>query len=548
MTSNKKSSFFNQILLLLTVAVIAFGCAVQQKPQGGPRDRLAPKLLKATPVNKTRKFSAKQIQLEFDEFFALTNQYQEINITPAQDKPPEYKVRQKNLIIELKDTLLKNTTYVINFGKSIHDVNEGNVLKNFTYVFSTGDHIDSLSISGTVVNTTTQLKEKDITVMLFDLKQDSLLFGKKKPGIYTTTDSSGNFTLSNLKADTYRIYALKETASDKIFNSDNELIAFSKKPLVLKKDTTGVQLSLFKPIPPKLRLTDHRFDSDGRMLFIFNKGLVKPSARIIYPAGLDEQKITEYSKTGDSVLIYSKNMDFDSIKVEFSDNKTPVDTSTLRKGRKDAFTRTVALSYNLTKGGVFLKPGTDLHFAANLPIASVEQSMITLNEDSAAVNFTLLKDTGNTKGYTIKYRWKQKAQYNLVFNEDALITIYGDKNKKLTKRFSIDKPENYSNLTLKVTLPDTGKAYVVELLNDNKNTVRSDAITKNTTLNYRGFPAAKYTIRVVYDDNRNGKWDSGSLKEKLQPENVWVNDKVLTLRQNWDAEEAITVPKEVITP
>ena len=119
-------------------------------------------------------------------------------------------------------------------------MNEGNILKNFTYVFSTGAHIDSLSITGNVINTQTQEREKDITVMLFSLKQDSLLFGKKKPTIYTTTDSAGNFSLNNLHADDYRIYALKEVNPNKIYDNDKELIAFNKKTIHLTTDTAGI--------------------------------------------------------------------------------------------------------------------------------------------------------------------------------------------------------------------------------------------------------------------------------------------------------------------
>ena len=129
-------------------------------------------------------------------------------MSPAPEKLPTYKASKKSLVVNFKDSLQKNTTYVINFGKAIADVNEGNVLKNFTYVFSTGAHIDSLSVSGNVKNLMTQEKEKDVTVMLFPLKQDTL-FGKKKPTIYATTDSSGNFSLNNLHDGDYRIYALK---------------------------------------------------------------------------------------------------------------------------------------------------------------------------------------------------------------------------------------------------------------------------------------------------------------------------------------------------
>src|SRR5579863_10446923 len=184
MRLNKKAVFLSKILAFLAVAIIIFSCASMQKPQGGPRDRTPPKLLKATPPNMTRNFTAKEIRLEFDEFFTLKNQSQEISVSPAQEKPATFKISKKTIIVDFKDSLQKNTTYVINFGKSIADVNEGNILSNFTYVFSTGPHIDSLSVSGSVRNSLTGEKEKDVTVMLMTPKQDTSLWGKKKPTIY----------------------------------------------------------------------------------------------------------------------------------------------------------------------------------------------------------------------------------------------------------------------------------------------------------------------------------------------------------------------------
>jgi hypothetical protein len=171
MTLNKKWVKIHQFFVVCLLMLVAFGCAVPQKPQGGPKDILAPKLLMATPANKTRNFNAKEIKLDFDEYFRLNNPYQEITVSPAQEKI-EYKIKQKSLIITLKDTLQKNTTYVINFGKAITDVNEGNPLTNFTYVFSTGPFIDSLSISGHVDNNFSLDKQRDVSVLLFTLKQD----------------------------------------------------------------------------------------------------------------------------------------------------------------------------------------------------------------------------------------------------------------------------------------------------------------------------------------------------------------------------------------
>src|SRR6201996_5840482 len=287
MRLNKKTAFLREIFLPFVIFLMLIGCASQQKPQGGPKDRTPPKLLKATPPNMTRNFKAKQIKLDFDEYFTLKNQTQEVSFSPAMDKLPTYKVSKKSIVVDFKDTLQKNTTYVINFGKSIADVNEGNVLQNFTYVFSTGSHIDSLSVAGNVQNLMTQEKEtKDVTVMLFPVKRDSL-FGKKRPTIYATIDSSGNFTMNNLHEGDYYIYALKEIAANRIYDNDNELIAFQTQPVHLRKDTANIHLFLYKQEPEKFRMIDHRFDLDGKILFTFNKPIDNPSVKIIQPATLD---------------------------------------------------------------------------------------------------------------------------------------------------------------------------------------------------------------------------------------------------------------------
>jgi hypothetical protein len=548
MTLNKKCLFFYKNLLFIVILMTSFGCAVQQPIQGGPKDRTPPKLLKATPENLTHNFSAKQIKLDFDEYFKLSSPFQEITVFPAQEKPVDYKIKQKSLIITLKDTLQKNTTYVINFGKAIADVNEGNILKNFTYVFSTGNHIDSLSLSGSVTDQLTQKREKDVTVFLFTPKQDSLLFGKKKPSIYATTDTAGNFTLNNLKEGVYKIYALKEKAPNKIYDNEDELIAFSKKPINLTHDTSGIKLSLFVQEPQKLRFVDRRFDVDGKMIFVFNKPVENPSVRIINPAAIDQQKVVDISKTRDTVLIYSKSLDFDSVGVAFYSNNKPIDTTYLHKTRKETYNRVLGINYGLTKSGSAIKPGTDLHLYSNLPISAFEQSLISLKEDSTFVNFTLAQDTGTTKALTLKYRWRPKSNYLITINDGAITDIYGDKIKKQFKRFIVDNPENYSQLTLKVTVPDTVGAYVVELLmNDQKIPVRRDRVTKSTSLLYKSYPTGKYTVRVVYDDNKNGKWDPGSIKRNTQPENIWISDKIIDLRANWELEEPLIIPKEPIS-
>ena len=547
---NPKSAFISKILCFIIPAFIVFGCASIQKPQGGPRDLTPPKLLRAVPENMTRNFTAKKIELDFDEFYKLSNQYQEITVSPAMEKQPEYNINRKKLVIEFKDSLQKNTTYVINFGKAIQDVNESNVLNNFTYVFSTGPHIDSLSMSGTVINSITQEKEKEATVMLFPLKQDSLLFGKKKPTIFTTTDSSGNFSLNNLHEDEYRIYALKEPSPNKIFDNDKELIAFSNKPIKLTKDTSNIRLSLFQQVPEKFRLTEKKFTPNGVLSLIFNKRLSNPSLKVVYPPNFDNQKIYEISKTQDTALVYMRNMDFDSLRVAILDNNKPIDTIYQNKGRKESFTRLLTFKFNINRDNR-LKPNTDLRITSNLPIETFETGLITLTEDSVNVtNFTIQKDTASAgaRSLLLKYRWRASSKYQLIINDAAIVDIYGDKNKRQGVNFEADKPGNYSQLTLKVTVPDETRQYVVDLLDDQKNIVRSDVVTKNTSIVYKNYLTSKYRVRVIYDANKNGRWDSGNVRQHRQPENIWNSEKEISLRANWEAEEPIDVPTEAVNP
>jgi hypothetical protein len=546
MRLNKKSAFSPLKFLVFITALLIIGCASMQKPQGGPRDRTPPKLLKATPSNMTRNFSVKQIRLDFDEYFSLKNQTQEITVSPTMDKAPTFKTSKKSLVVDFKDTLQKNTTYVINFGKSIADLNEGNVLNNFTYVFSTGPHIDSLSVSGNVQNLMTQEKEKDVTVMLFPLNKDTL-WAKKKPTIFAVTDSSGNFSLNNLHDGDYRIYALKEKVANRIYDKDDELVAFQTAPIHLKRDTANIHLNLFKQEPDKFRLTERRFDADGKMLFIFNKPIEKPSVKILYPPNLDAEKIVDFKKTRDTAMVYMKNMDFDSIRVEFLQNTIPIDTVSLRKSRKESFDRNISLKYN-TSFDNKIRAGNTLVVTTNTPIQSIDNSLITLNEDSTNVsNFTITKDTATMTRLSFNYKWKANSRYQLIFNEGALTSIYGDKNKKFLKPFQLDKPDNYGPLTLKVTIPDTSKGYVIELLDDQKNVVHRDPLIKSGNVVYKNYPVGKYNVRVIYDDNKNGKWDSGNVKKRIQPENIWVYPKQITLRSNWEAEEPIDIPKEPAT-
>ena len=219
----------------------------------------------------------------------------------------------------------------------------------------------------------------------------------------------------------------------------------------------------------------------------------------------------------------------------------------MRKGKKESFIRILTFQYNLSD--LKLKPRTKLIATASYPIDTFDPSLVSLKEDSNEVsNFNIVKDTSDTRKFIIDYKWKQNANYTLYYNAGAFTDIYGDKNKGTPKHFSINKPENYSLLTLKMKVPDTGKTYIVELLDDRKHILKKDVIHKSGSIVYKDYITGKYGISVVYDDNNNGKWDSGNVHLKLQPENIWVNEALITLRPNWEQETPIVIPKEPATP
>ncbi len=526
-----------------SMLILFSGCASVQQPSGGPRDVTPPKVLKETPKNLTRNFAAKKIGIQFDEFIKLNNEFTEISISPALDKMPIFKAKKKLLEITFEDSLEKNTTYTINFGKAIVDVNESNVLKNYTYVFSTGDKIDSLSISGNVADFLSKEKLKDITVFILPIKQDSL-FGKKRASIFTTTDSAGNFKLQNLRENTYRIYALKEQGGDRIYNNpNNEEIGFLKDSLVLNKNVSGIQLEVFKEVPNSFSVLGHKIENDGRITLAFNKTLLNPTVQIIEPATLDSKKTVEFTTKKDSALLWLPELTFDSIRVAVSDDLKRLDTVILRRDKRDAYKRAVTISDNLGSGK--LKPRTDVSLTFSSPMASFDESKVSILEDSIPVKgFQVLKNDNSIRSYTLKYPWKLNKNYIIKLADNAFTDLFGTKSKAYTRKFVLDTEDNYGSIAIAVTVPDTSKSYLVQWLNDKENVLRTDVITKNTTINYTSYPTAKYYIRVVYDANKNGQWDTGNVKTKKHPEKIWNFDKEISLRPNWDLEEKISIPPD----
>lgn len=542
----KKTKLIPNIWFIILVTFISLSflrCANIARPTGGPKDTIPPKILNETPPNFSRNFKAREITILFDEYIKLTNQNKEFSISPDTEKQPEYKVRKKSLVIKLPDSLEKNTTYTINFGKGLVDYNEGNPIVNYNYVFSTGPELDSLTISGSVKNAYTKIfdekDDKDVRVLLIPISQDSI-FGKKKANIFTSVDTAGNFTFRNLREDTYRIYAIKEANNDRIFNGVDESIGFIADSIYLNKNIDNIKIEFSKSIPQKFRTNERKIEKDGHVSLVFNKPIDSPSIRVIHPEDYDTSKKIKYSTKNDSASIYLKNNDFDSLKFEIASKGTILDTVLIRKSKNDKYERFIDPIINISNKVDRIKHIT---ITANYPIDTIYKDKLILKEDSVVrKNFQLQRDSLNTNLYHLRYNWKPKKNYELIIEEKAIKGPFDEYNKEKKLSFQYNESDNYGDIILTLNNLESDTQYIVELIDDKKTKVFNTQIINNQNkVEYIKFPGGKYTLRIIKDINKNGRWDPADVYNKTQAEPIWYMDKTFTIRSNWEQNETLNI-------
>ena len=202
---------------------------------------MPPRLLKAEPGDSALNFSGDKVVLTFDEFVEVQNIAENLIFSPTPSTNPYVDYKLKTVTVKLKDTLVPNTTYTINFGNSIKDFTEGNPFKNFTYTFSTGNYIDSLELSGKVILAENGKIDTTLIVMLHTSSDDSVVV-KQKPMYISKMDGNGKFRFKNLPPKTFYLYALKDESNTRRYTSEKSLFAFADKPIIVQSSTEPVTL------------------------------------------------------------------------------------------------------------------------------------------------------------------------------------------------------------------------------------------------------------------------------------------------------------------
>ena len=212
-------------IAIYTILLLLAACASMGTPDGGPYDEASPVFLTSTPQANSLNVKENKVILEFDEYIKLQNAYEKIVVSPPQIQQPEIKVNGRRITVELFDTLKPSTTYTIDFNDAIVDNNEGNPLEAFSFVFSTGDRVDTLGLSGTVLDASNLEPVKGMLVGLHSDHSDSA-FIKKPFERISRTDSRGRFSMRGVAPGKYRIYALADANGNYRFDQKSEKIAF----------------------------------------------------------------------------------------------------------------------------------------------------------------------------------------------------------------------------------------------------------------------------------------------------------------------------------
>ena len=527
--NNLKYTFL--LLLLITI-----GCAKRGSITGGLKDTIAPVLKASYPENFSKNFKGNEIKLVFDENIKLKNLNKQLIISPPMKYEPLIlpTTPSKTITIKIKDTLLPNTTYSFNFGQSITDNNEGNPFNQFKYVFSTGNYIDSLSLRGKVKSAYDKEVESFVSVLLYEVNDtftDSIVYNQTPKYVTNTLDSLKTFQLENLKAGKYLLVALKDYNSNNKYNPKTDKIGFIKELITIPNDTV-YELELFKEKLP-FKTFKPTQASGNRLLMGFegklNNGKDKP--KTILKNGTDDLThiVTKFPKK-DSLQIWFKPIKTDSLRLAVAKDKYEANFTFKIKDQKKDTLNLSAVQIN------DLKFRDRFTIESSTPLATVENLKISLlNKAKIAVPFTTEYDDFNQKLY-FDFKKEPSENYTVTLLPGALTDFFEKSNDTLNFKLNTKPVEDYGNLT--VVLANAKQfPVIIELTNEKGDVLASEFTEEKTTINFNLIDPALYSLRAIYDANKNKEWDSGNYLEKRLAEEVIYFSKEIDVRANWDVNQ-----------
>jgi len=511
-------SYLRRFFIGLFLICILIGCANRGTPTGGDKDTEPPVILKSEPENFSTNFKGDEINIYFDEYVKIKDLRKQLIISPPMDTDPSITPMggaSKYISIKIKDTLEANTTYAFNFGESIVDNNEENPYPYYRYVFSTGDTIDSLSVKGYVEDAIAEEPDTFVTVMLYEVDStytDSIVFKEKPRYITNTLDSLTTFSIDNIKEGKYKLFAIKDKNSNFLFDQKDDKIAFKEGFIEVPTDST-FGLKLFKE-EPNFKAFKPKQDGDKRILFPYEGDYRTMQIELLgdKPEGF-ETRITKDKQTDSLYYWYNPKFEVDTVNFIVRNEKS-IDTFKHRfRAMEDDSLKIKAL----VSGTINFDQ--DFSLEGNIPITKLDKSKISLiNKDSVFIDFQVEYDSIYNK-YTFPVEKEEGQSYVFTMLPETFEGFYGGVIKDtLNYSFRTKMKSEYGNL--RVQLRNAKFPLIVQLVNDTGIVIYERYTTENPVVDFTDIAPRKYALRVIYDINENGKYDTGNYLLGIQPERV----------------------------
>lgn len=587
--NNSKSLYY---IFIIIAAAVMYSCANIGNPSGGPIDKTPPIFMRSNPTPNAVNVKDRKIEIFFDEIVTLKDPSTKIIVSPAQTEMPHMSALGRKVTVELVDSLLPNTTYTIDFSNSIQDNNEGNAIDNFAFAFSTGSVIDSMRVSGYVLDSRTLEPMQSVVVGLQSNLADSA-FHKEKLQRVALTNDRGQFTIRNVSPGSYHIFALKDLDRDYKFGNPTEDIAFLDSiivPSIGSREAADTVYNDLNEIDTIMRATRPAYFPNDILLSMFNED--RKSQYLANNLRVDSTRISltfaAASDTLPSLSIVGRNDVPDQwYTLERSQTNDTLTYWIRPPHLVSADTLMVATTYLRTDTASNLSWGTDtlkftfqrqkakkkkkneetdsleqIRFMELHPLANGTQEVYAplllqtgtpierysreafhlqrkLQNDTtfypAEIKSIALRDsTLSRRDLMLKVDWEPGAAYTLAVDSLAMTDIYGLQTKPLKVDFNVRKMEEYGNIVFNI--PAVRDSAIVELLDGTDKVVLHTPVKSHRAELLNLLPG-KYYARLFIDRNGNGKYDTGNYDMHLQPEETVYYPGAINLKKNWDVEQ-----------
>ena len=572
-----------KLIYIFCMACVVVGCARMGQPDGGWFDDDPPEVIGCRPADQSTNISSKKISIYFNEYIKLEDATNKVIVSPPQLEIPEIKDAGKRIVVELQDSLKPNTTYTIDFSDAIVDNNEGNPLGNYTYSFSTGDQIDTMEVSGYVLDASNLEPVKGILVGLYDDLADSAF--KTKPMIRVSrTDSRGRFVIKGVAHGTYRAYALKDADGDFCFNQKSEMIGFNHETYVpsskpdVKIDTIwrdSLHIDAFKQTPYTHFLPDDvtllaftHIQTDRYLLKLpVIKGLnFNADSAFVIETRVEQDTINYWLR--DTTLI---NQDTLRMEVNYMMTDTlgnlvsQIDTLEVlaktpyakrqkeltkeiekwqkeqeRKKKRDETYDSIFPAKPLKPNYMLsqeIDPDKIIQIEIPAPLQHVDTAAVHLYSmiDSAwyEAPFTFKPIPHRLRFYEIQAEWRPDTEYSLEIDSAAFEDIYGHVSDPYKQGIKVKSLDEYSTLTIKISGVADSLPLRVRLLDKGDGIVK-EVLAKDGVAFFEYVSPEKYYLSAFVDVNGNGLWDTGDYDEDRQAESVYYYPREIECKERWD--------------